>query len=145
MILSAQQIFSDDQAIIATAISENVIDLGVPGTPYRAAAALNADIGKGNPVPILIQVTSVFNTLTSLTITLENSAAAALTSPVVLATESILLADLVAGKQTFLQYLPNGATLRYLGVRYTVVGSDPTLGNITAGISMGNQTNLTGA
>ena len=30
MILSQQQIFSDDQAITATAISENVIDLGLP-------------------------------------------------------------------------------------------------------------------
>lgn len=145
MIFSAQQLFSDDQAVTATAISENVIDLGVAGTPYDAAAALNQDVGKGAPIPVLIQVTSDFNTLTSLTVTLETSAAAGLTSPVVLATESILLADLVAGKQTHMQYVPNGAELRYLGVRYTVVGTDPTLGNITAGITMGNQTNVTGA
>lgn len=145
MILSAQQLFSDDQAITATAISENVIDLGAPGTPYGGAAALNDDVGKGAAIPVLIQVTADFNTLTSLTVTLETSAAAGLTSPVVLATESILLADLVAGKQTFLQCLPNGAALRYLGVRYTVVGTDPTAGNITAGITMGNQTNTTGA
>ena len=145
MILSAQQIFSDDQAITATAISENVIDQGVPQAPYGAAVALNDDVGKGTPIPILIQVTEDFNTLTSLTVTLETSAAAALTSPVVLATESILLADLVAGKQTFMQFVPNGDTLQYLGVRYTVVGTNPTLGNITAGITMGNQTNVTGA
>lgn len=145
MILSAKQIFSDDQAVTATAISENVIDLGTPDTPYGAAAALNDDVGKGTPVPVLVQVTADFNTLTSLTVTLENSAAAGLTSPIVLASEIILLADLVAGKQMFMQYLPNGATLRYLGVRFTVTGTDPTLGNITAGISMGNQTNLTGA
>lgn len=145
MIFSAQQIFSDDQAIIATAISENVIDLGVPGTPFDAAAALNQDVGKGASIPVLVQVTSDFNTLTSLTITVEVSAAAGLTSPVVLAEETILLADLVAGKQMFMQVLPNGADLRYLGVRYTVTGTDPTLGNITAGITMGNQTNVTGA
>ena len=145
MIFSAEQLLSDDQAITATAISENVIDLGVAGTPYGAVAALNDDVGKGCPIPILIQVTSDFNTLTSLTVTLETSAAAGLTSPVVLATESILLADLVAGKQTFMQYVPNGAELRYLGVRYTVVGTNPTLGNITSGITMGNQTNTTGA
>ena len=145
MILSAEQIFSDDQAITATAISENVIDLGAPATPYGAAAALNDDIGKGAPIPILFQVTSAFNTLTSLTVTLENSAAAGLTSPIVLATESIALADLVAGKQMFMQYVPNGVTLRYLGFRFTVVGTNPTLGNITAGITMGNQTNVTGA
>ena len=142
MIFSLQQLFSDDQAVTVTAISENVIDLGVRGTPFDAAAALNGDVGKGNPVPVLIQVTADFATLTSLVITLENSAAAGLTSPIVLATETILAADLLAGKQTFLQYLPNGVTLRYLGVRYTVTGSDATAGNITAGITMGNQTNV---
>lgn len=145
MILSAQQLFSDDQAITATAISENVIDLGAAGTPYDAAAALNQDVGKGCPVPVLIQVTEDFATLTSLTITVEVSAAAGLTSPQVLATETIAVADLVAGKQTYLQVLPNGADLRYLGVRYTVTGSNATAGAITAGISMGNQTNITGA
>jgi len=145
MILSAQQLFSDDQAVTATAISANVIDLGTAGTPYGAVAALNNDKGKGCPVPVLIQVTEDFATLTSLTVTVEVSAAAGLTSPQVLATETILAADLVAGKQTFLQCLPNGADLRYLGVRYTVNGSNATAGTITAGISMGNQTNVTGA
>lgn len=145
MILSAQQIFSDDQAVTATAISTNVIDLGAADTPYGAAAALNQDVGKGCPIPILVQVTAAFATLTSLTITLENSAAAGLTSPVALATETIAVADLIAGKQMFMQYVPNGATLRYLGVRYTVTGSNATAGNITASITMGNQTNVTGA
>lgn len=145
MILSAQQLFSDDQAITATAISENVIDLGLAATPHGAAAALNNDKGKGNIVPLLVQVTEAFNTLTSLTITVEVSAAAGLTSPQVLATETILLADLAVGKQMFMQVLPNGVDLRYLGVRYTVTGTPPTLGKITAGITMGNQTNVTGA
>jgi hypothetical protein len=145
MILSNEQLFSDDQAITATAISTNVIDLGAPGTPYGAAAPLNQDIGKGGMVPVLVQVTEAFDALTSLTITVEVSDAAGLTSPVVLATETILLADLVAGKQMFNQVLPNGADKRYLGVRYTVTGTAPTVGKITAGITMGNQTNLTGA
>ena len=145
MILSAQQIFSDDQAVTATAISTNVIDLGVAGTPYGAAAALNNDKGKGNKIPILCQVTTDFATLTSLTITVEVSAAAGLTTPTVLFTQTIAVADLVAGKQISIDVLPNDATLRYLGVRYTVTGSNATAGNITAGISMGNQTNTTGA
>lgn len=144
MILSAQQLFSDDQAITATAISTNVIDLGAPGTPYGAAAALNADKGKGAPIPILVQVTAAFATLTSLTITVEVSAAAGLTSPVALATETVAVADLIVGKQMFMQVLPNGANLRYLGIRYTVTGSNATAGTITAGITMGNQTNVTG-
>jgi hypothetical protein len=145
MILSANQLFSDDQAITATAISTNVIDLGLPGTPFGGVAPLHQDVGKGAKIPILVQVTEAFNTLTSLTITLEVSAAAGLTSPVVLAEETVLLADLIAGKQMFNQVVPDGADLQFLGVRYTVTGTPPTLGKITAGISMGNQTNLTGA
>lgn len=147
MIFSAQQIFSDDQAVTATAISTNVIDLGLPGTPFDAVAPLNQDIGKGAPVPILIQVTEDFTHATSsdMTVTLEVSAAAGLTSPVVLATETIAFADLVAGKQTFLQYLPNGADLQFLGVRYSSSSGSWTGGTITAGVTMGNQTNLTGA
>lgn len=147
MILSAQQLFSDDQALTATAISENVIDLGLPGTPFDAAAPLNQDVGKGNYIPVLIQVTEDFTHATSsdMTVTLEVSAAAGLTSPVVLATEVIAFADLVAGKQTFMQVVPNGADLRYLGVRYASSSGSWTGGTVTAGISMGNQTNLTGA
>lgn len=147
MIFSVQQMLSDGQAVTATAISENVIDLGLPSTPYRAKAALNQDIGKGAQVPFLFQITEDFTHATSsdLTITLEVSAAAGLTSPQVIATETIAFADLVAGKQTFLQYLPNGVDLRYLGARFTSSSGDFTGGKITAGVTMGNQTNVTGA
>ncbi len=142
MIFSAQLIFSDDQAIIATAISTNVIDLGVAGTPFDAVAALNQDVGKGNKIPILIQVTESFNTLTSLTIAIETGATTSLGTVVI--SKSVLLADLVAGYQFPVDVLPNEIDERYLGVRYTVVGTDPTEGIITAGITMGNQTNITG-
>jgi hypothetical protein len=143
MIFSAQQLFSDDQAITGDADSTNVIDLGVAGTPYDAAAALNDDIGKGAKIPLLVQVTADFNTLTSLNINLSTGATTALGTTI--ATQNILLADLVAGKQINLDYLPNGIVERYLGIEYDVVGTDPTLGNITAGITMGVQTNVTGA
>lgn len=145
MIFSQQQIFSDAQAVTATAISENVIDLGVRATPYDAAAALAGDKGKGNPVPILAQIVEDFNTLTSLTVAIETSDNANLSSSTVLASQVIPLADLVAGKQIAVQFLPNGVTGRYLGLRYTVTGIPPTTGAVTAGITMGNQTNVTGA
>ena len=145
MIFSANALLSDDQAITATALATNVIDLGVPGTPYGAVAPLNQDVGKGAAIPILVQVTEDFATLTSLTVTVEVSAASGMTAPVVLAEETIAVADLVAGKQMFNQVVPNGADLRYLGVRYTVTGTNASAGKITAGITMGNQTNITGA
>ena len=144
MILSMEQMFSDDQAVTATALSANIIDLGVAGTPFGGKAPFNRDVGKGNPIPVLIQVTANFATLTSLTVTVESSANENMSSSTVLATETILLAALKAGKQTFMQVMPNGAKGRYLAVRYTVAGSTATAGKITAGVSMGNQTNVTG-
>lgn len=143
MIFSLRQLFSDDQAITASADSTNVIDLGVPGTPYDAAATLNQDIGKGNKVPILIQVTEAFNNLTSLEIKISTGATTALGTNVI--SKTILLADLTVGKQFPIEVLPNEITERYLGIEYVVTGTAPTTGKVTAGITMGNQTNITGA
>lgn len=143
MIFSAQQIFSDDQAITADADSTNVIDLGVAATPYGGVAALNDDVGKGAKIPILVQVTEDFNTLTSLNIAISTGATTALGTTI--ATQNILLADLVVGKQINIDVLPEGITERYLGIEYDVVGTNPTTGKITAGITMGNQSNVTGA
>ncbi|MEW8025541.1 MAG: Bbp16 family capsid cement protein [Candidatus Thiodiazotropha endolucinida] len=139
MIFSAQQLFSDNQAIVATARSTNVIDLGAPGTPHNGVAPLNQDVGKGNPIPINVQVTEDFDNLTSLDIAVEVGTSDALGT--VVATENVLLADLVAGKTLNMQFLPNGIDQRYLGLRYTVNGTAPSVGRIHAGVTMGNQTN----
>lgn len=143
MILSAQLMLSDDQAVTATAVSTNVIDLGVPGTPYGAVAPLNQDVGKGCPVCFLAQVTEDFNNATSVTVTIETGDTASLGTAIV--SQTILLADLKAGKQSAIQVLPNQIDKQFLGVRYTVAGIAPTTGKFTTGITMGNQTNVTGA
>ena len=143
MIFSLQQLFSDDQAITASADSTNVIDLGVAATPFGAAAALNRDIGKGAKIPILIQVTADFDNLTSLEIKISTGATTALGTTII--SKVVLLADLVAGYQFPVDVLPNEITERYLGIEYVVVGTTPTAGTVTAGITMGNQTNVTGA
>lgn len=143
MIFSAQQLFSDDQAITASADSTNVIDLGLPGTPYGAAAALNQDIGKGAKIPLSVQVTEAFDNLTTLEVKLSTGAATTLGTTI--ASQTIALADLLVGKQLNLDFLPNGIVEQYLGLEYVVVGTAPTVGKITAGITMGVQTNVTGA
>jgi hypothetical protein len=142
MIFSKQTKLSDDQAVTATALSTNVIDLGLTGTPYGAVAALSADVGKGTAIPFLVQVTTAFATLTSLVVSIEVSANADMSSPTVVAQTGVLpAAVLVAGKQISIQVLPNDVDKRYLAVRYTVAGSNATAGNVTAGITMGNQNN----
>jgi len=142
MILSAQQLFSDDQAITASADSTNVIDLGVAETPYGGKAALNDDVGKGAKIPLLVQVTEDFDNLTTLEIKLSTGATTALGTTI--ASQVILLADLIAGKQLNLDFLPNGIIEQYLGMEYVVVGTAPSAGKVTAGITMGVQTNVTG-
>jgi len=144
MIFSINQLFSDDQEVTVSADSTNVIDLGVPATPYGAAAALNDDVGKGAKVPLLVQVTADFATCDSLTVNLSTGATTALGTTI--ASQTILVADLLAGVQFNLDFLPNGILERYLGIEYVIAGSTADGGGtITAGITMGNQTNVTGA
>ena len=54
-------LFSEDQAVTATAASTNSIDLQAMGTPVGAAGALVLDAGLSE-IPILVQVTTTFAT-----------------------------------------------------------------------------------
>jgi hypothetical protein len=133
MILDKNLILSELQAVTATAISANVIDLGINGiVPYEAAAAA-MNLGAGNEIPFLLMVNEDFAALTSLTVTIETSAAAALTSPTVLYTSgAIPLATLKAGYKLPIRWMPDAPLLRYLGVRYTVTGTTASAGKVTA-------------
>ena len=130
MPLDAQNKFSDEQAITATAASTNVVRMD-----------LIKDGAKGEPVKIYGRVTEVFNTLTSLTVAVQTSLDAAFSSPVVLAQFSRVLADIDAvGDLLIDMAIPVGA-LDYVRLYYTVVGTDPTTGKITAGIVMDSFSN----
>lgn len=138
MILNKNLILSDGQAITATAISENVIQWnGVDTAPYETSA-IARNLGAGTPVPILLQVIETFATLTSLTITLETADNAALSSGAVVLASSgaIAAASLTAGyRPPFLRFMPDATMKEYLGLRYTVGGSNATAGQITAAIA----------
>lgn len=142
MILNKNLILSEAQAITATAISQNVIQWPTNGIIPGDAAAIVRNLGAGTPLPILLQVVETFATLTSLTITLETSAAADLSSSTVLASSGALaLAVLTAGhRPTFLRYMPDATLLAFIGLRYTVGGSNATAGKITAAIATEVQT-----
>ncbi|MBR9765365.1 MAG: hypothetical protein GYB53_18055 [Rhodobacteraceae bacterium] len=138
MILNKNLILSDSQAITATAISGNVIQWeGVDIAPYEASA-IARNLGAGTPIPLLIQVTETFLTLTSLTITLETAANAALSSGAVVLASSgaIPVADLVAGyRPAFTRFIPDAEMKEFFGLRYTVGGSNATAGKITAAVA----------
>lgn len=133
-ILNAEELYSDDQAITATAASTNIIDHGAPGTWVHASTAIVDDKGV-SCIPLMIQVTEDFNNLTSLTIEFQADDDSAFGSPTTLYTETIALADLVAGAKTAVRMIVFNTTERYTRVNYTVTGTAPTTGQVTAGIA----------
>jgi len=135
--------FSDAQAITATAASTNSIDFGPGGRVYGAAADIPRNIARSVHLPLLIQVVEAFNTLTSLTISLELDTTTTFTPDKTIVLASIPLASLTLGAQVYYAELPQGISMRYAQLKYTVVGTDPTTGKITAGIVDGVQSNGT--
>jgi hypothetical protein len=135
MIFDKQTLLSDAQAITATARSTNVIDLG----PIKSTIV--RDIGKGRAIPLLIQVVEDFNNLTSLTIDLQVDDSAAFGSPKTVWSAAVLLAALKKGKVVVPEHITRGTDEQFLSLNYTVTGTAPTTGKITAGVTMGNQSN----
>lgn len=142
MIYDNTLLVSNDQAITATAASTDVIDLGATGTPY-GGTALTRDIGIGYGVPLSVRVTQTFNNLTSLTVAVQTSPDNS-TWTTVQSGAVVALASLVNGFQFDVPYeFPEGTKARYVRLNYTVAGTNPSTGRITAGVVMARQTNKT--
>lgn len=143
MIIDNTLVFSDSQAVTATARSTNIVDLSAAGTPAGMTNAVRRDIGIATEIPILVTVTEAFNNLTSLTFQLEVDDDPAFGSPTIVAvSRAIPLASLTLGaKIPFPAELPEGTNERFVGLRYTVAGAAPTLGKVFASIVAGSQTN----
>ncbi|HIG9314661.1 TPA: Bbp16 family capsid cement protein [Klebsiella pneumoniae] len=129
MLLDQQALFSAAQAITATAASTNVIDTGS-----------NKDVGKYGDIPLLIQVVEGFNNLTSLTVTVQTDDNSTFSSAADVLSMTIPLASLVLGYKSPVITLPMKME-RYIRLNYTVTGTAPTTGKVTAGIAGGVQTN----
>lgn len=142
MIFDITTLFSNQQAITATAPSTNIIDLGLMGTPPMAGGPLARDlVNGGDGIALLLQVTETFNNLTSLAFTLELDTTTTITPDKVIQLGSLTLAELVRGARIPYRILPDGISMRFMQLRYTVTGAAPTLGKITAGIVAAVQTN----
>jgi hypothetical protein len=117
MILDNLLKFSDAQALTTTAVSTNVIDLG-----------LDRDIGIGEPMALVVTVGVAADFTTgdeTYQVTLQTATDAAFTSPItVIASAAINGDELAAGTSVV---LPMGFTnLQYLRVNYTLAGTTPT-------------------
>ena len=129
MLYDLENLFSDNQAITADAASTNVI---------KSASGQLKEIAYGTPIPLRIQVTEDFATLTSLEIKVQTATDAAFTTPVTLATTgAVAAASLKAGYVAPINFVPKG-NLGYLRIYYDVTGSNATTGKITAGIVAGD-------
>lgn len=138
MILDAQGLFSDAQAVTATAVGTNVIDLSVD----RA-------IGSGEPLGVLFTVDVAADQTTGdedYTFDVEYASDAAQTTARKLVGRRIFESGtptapaedadlLVAGFQFAIPIPPTGLSEseRYLGIRYVVAGTTPTI-TVTAAL-----------
>lgn len=138
MIIDQQNLFSDAQAITASANSTNVIDtLPVTGPNTKSG------IGDGEDLSLFAQVGSVaFATLTSLNVQLVSADDAALTTNVIAHFDSgaIPVASLTAKARLVAVDLPYGKYRRYVGLKYVVTGTNASAGSITAGLVKDLQT-----
>lgn len=144
-IFDITNLFCEDQAIIADAASTNIIDLGLTGKPFGDTRSLKRDIGKGEKLPLSINVTETFNNLTSLEVQLQVDDASAFASPKIVARATYLLAELVAGTQlVFPDDIPEGTNEQFMRLYFDVTGTAPGTGKITGGVVAARHTNFVG-
>jgi len=134
MILDSNVLFSDAQAITASAASTNVIDLGATGKTAYGQVQLVRNLGKGGEIPLLIQVVETFAGCTSVTAIVQTDDNSAFSSPKDIQALTVPLAELKKGYIFCDDDLPRGIKERYLRIYFTVVGGPASAGKITAGI-----------
>lgn len=121
MILDALLTVSDAQALTATALSTNTIDLGNPTVKNR--------IGTGEPMGFLVtlDVAADFTT-TDETYSIQaiSSAAANLSSPTVLSSVTLVAANRGVGAKIFVPIPKQTPQQRYIGLNYVLGGTTPS-------------------
>lgn len=120
------------QQVTADAVSGNTYDAGNV-TPKR-------DLGAGEPMCVVVCITAVGTNTGSAKVQAIMSAAAALSSPVIVGEVDLVTADLVAGKRVVIPIGQGPAVLRYWGVNYDITGTvDFTVDAYLAPQSMANR------
>lgn len=129
MIMDALTLVSDAQALTATGVSTNTIDLGNPTVKNR--------IGSGEPVGFWVtnDVAADFTT-TDETYTIQaiSSASANLSTPTVLSSVTLSTAAMRAAGAGIFVPIPKGLpTQRYIGLNFVLGGTTPSI-TVTAGL-----------
>lgn len=114
-------IFSDSQAITATADSTKKVNVGMKF------------IGKGTPLLLKAHVVQAFNNLTSLTVDLQQADTESGQYSSV-ESRTVLLGALTKGADLGFRFMPRAANKEWFKIVYTVNGSAPSTGKIFAAI-----------
>lgn len=129
MILDKLLMFSEAQAVTATAASTDTIDLG----PIKGTVR---DIGVGAPLELFVNVNTTATAAGAATVNFQLQTSADNSSwTTLVASGDQALAALTAGKRIFSVKVPSGVQ-RYLRVNYTVGTGPLTAGAFTAGINL---------
>lgn len=127
MILDAQLLLSDAQAITATAVSANVIDLKLAGI----------SLGTGEDLYLHLNVDTAFTDVGSdstVTVTVITDDNAAMSSAATIQTVGTFAALSPAGRVLIAKLQPSAAYERYIALNYTVAGGNLTTGAVTAAL-----------
>lgn len=115
MFIDAQGTFSKDQALTASAISQNIIDLGVDG-----------NIGVGEPMALVCLFQADLVATGTYSIILESSSDEAFTSPVELS-EIKVDPSSVEGDKVVMGVPADSRADRFLRVSYVLGGTSPAM------------------
>lgn len=135
MMLDQQTLFSEAQAITTTAQSTNDIDLGANSYSYGNSGVRRAKI--------LCQVVTTFGAASgtpTLTVTVRTGASSR-PSTIVLSTDAIAMATLVAGYQFTIDVLIPEKRSRYIDLNYTASAAF-NAGKITAALVADTHTHM---
>ena len=131
MILDKLLRFSNAQAVTVTAVSTDKADLAVA-----------RDIGEGEPLFVNFALGAAFagGTSTAFEVVVADDAALSTNVTVIGSSGALLTAALTLGKTIVVALNPLVASMgkRYIGTRYTVVGTNTT-GTVTADLTDGVQ------
>jgi hypothetical protein len=120
MYVDAFTLVSDSQAVTATAFSTNTIDLSNV-TPKR-----DIEVGEALGFAVCVEVAADFTTGDeTYTVEVVQSDNANLSSPDVIGSRLLSAAERAVGSLIFVAL--GAVTKRYIGLRYTVAGTTPTV------------------